>query len=169
MTFRSCSPFVLLLAAACGGGGGGTAVVQPTAPARLAVDGATIAATANGADLLVRLAALPSPAPALLELAIELPRELTLPVDGRLAAAVSLATLDGDFHGGRFVVLCGDAQNRDAAPLQVGPLFRLRLQPAAPRQPGTYSVRVSNRRAAGIGGEDLPIDAEAITVQVVVQ
>jgi hypothetical protein len=157
------------LGAACGGGGGGGGAAPVGDATRLAADAAEIAPAALATELLVRLARSPAVAPTLLELAVVLPPQLVLPAGARLQAAAPLANLDGDVVGNRFVVLCGDAQNEAAAPLAVGPLFRLRLQAASPRQPGEYTVRLESVRAASRTGEALPVDPAPVDVRVTVR
>ncbi len=159
-----------LVLTACGGGGGGGPAVQPSTTLRLGVADAEIGTGANEAELVVRLATVPTVAPTLLEVAIELPSALVLPATGRLAAATGLTNLDGDFVGNRFVVLCGDAQNANATSLQPGDLFRLRVQPASPRVPGTYTVRFLNLRGASRDGTaTVDADTTPITATVVVR
>ncbi len=160
---------LLALAASCGGGGG-SVVVTPAGPtASLAAADVEIGPAVAAADVTVRLASSPELAPSLLQVAVALPPQLVLPANDRLQAAVPLATLDGGVVGDRFVVLCGDAHNPGAAPLALGPLFRLRLQPASPRQPGTYTVRFENVRAATRTGEAVPVDPAPVTATVVVR
>jgi len=158
----------LLLLAACGGGGGGTPVL-PSEPTRLLASDLDLGPAVTQGDLLVRLSTVPEPAPVLLQVAIELPPQLTLPVSDRLLAARPLPTLDGDFVGGRFVVVCGDAQNENAAPLLTGDLFRLRLQPTSPRQPGTYTVRLQQVRAASRSGEEVAAEPSVVSATVVIR
>ena len=177
----------LALAACGGGGGGGEPTVQPAAPLRLAVDDAEIGAGTDQGEILVRLVSIvdgrtglaeaerqqplvPSVAPTLLEVAVELPSALALPASDRLVPATAVANLDGDFVGSLFVVLCGDAQNDNAAALQPGALFRLRVQPALPRQPGTYTVRFVDLRGASRDGlGNVQADAGPFTATVVVR
>jgi len=167
---RSPSLLVLLVVAACGGGGGGTAPTPPSSgPARLGANAIEIPAAASSAEVQVQLTVDSTPAPVLLELAVELPSGLTLPASDRLAASTALVTLDGDFVNQRFVVLCGDAQNKTAAPLASGPLFRLRVVPSTPRVPGTYTLRLLPRRAATQDGEAVAFDSTPTTVDVIVR
>ena len=145
-------------------------VDPPTSPppARLTAVDLEIPAAATGAELEVRLAAVPRPA-ALLAIEIELPNGLSLPPSDRLVPSTPLVTLDGDWQNQRFVVLCGDAQNVAAAPLPIGPLFRLRLLANTPRTPGTYPVRLLARRASTSGGENVTVDTSPTTVNVIVR
>jgi hypothetical protein len=160
---------MMLSLAACGGGGGGGGQVVPVAPTRLLASDLDLGPSVAQGDLVVRLTAAPDPAPVLLQVAIELPPQLTLPANDRLVAVAPLSDLDGDFTGGRFVVLCGDAKNQNAPPLAVGDLFRLRLQPSLPRQPGTYTVRLRQVRAASRAGEELATETEPVTATVIVR
>jgi hypothetical protein len=48
-------------------------------------------------------------------------------------------------------------------------LFRLRLLPAAPRVPGTYTVRLHHLRASSRAGEALAVDPNPAIVTVVVR
>lgn len=161
---------VLMALTACGGGAGGGSVSPPTtAPTSLASSAIEIGPTAASAELAVQLVASPAPGTALLQVAVELPPQLTLPVDDRLIAARPLTTLDGDFVDGRFVVLCGDAETPGAAPLTPGPLFRLLLQPSQPRQPGTYTVTLRALRAASAAGDALAAATEPVAVRVTVR
>ena len=155
-------------AAACGGSSGGT--VTPSAqPARLTAAAVEIPANAQTAPLLVSLAGEAQPGPALVEVAVELPPQLTLPADDRLQPARPLVTLDGDFVGNRFVVLCGDGENLAAAALADGPLFRLRLQATSPRQPGDYTVTLRNLRAATAAGDEVEAVGAALVVPVTIR
>jgi hypothetical protein len=163
----------LLPVAACGGGGGSAPASVPGATAaRLAAAAVEIGPAANAhGELEVRLEAVPSDGPCLLELAVDLPPAVTVPATDRLAPATPapLPTLDGDFVGAAFHVLCGDAANAAAAPLAVGPLFRLRLVAATPRQPGTHRVRLRPLRAATAPGAAAPFDVAPLDVDVVVR
>lgn len=154
--------------AACGGGGGGSGV-GVAAPARLVVDAVDIAAGVTAADLVVRLDGTPEPQPALLEVAVELPPQLTLAANDRLVASRAVATLDGDWVGNRFVILCGDAQNASAAPLAPGALFRLRLVPTLPRQPGTWTVTLHDLRTAANDGTVAPAAGAPVTVAATIR
>lgn len=162
---------VLCFAVACSGGGGGVSLPTPPAAgeARLAADGLEIGPGSTGADLVVSLARAPSSGATLLQVDVELPPQLGLPTSDRLQAARPLATLDGDFTNGRFRVVCGDAQNAAAPPLAVGPLFRLRLVPSSPRQPGTFTLRLNGLRASAADGNAVPVDANPTVVEVVVR
>lgn len=166
---------VLLLSiglAACGGGGGGGggAPGEPIATtARLDAASAELAPNATVTEIVVRLAGAPAAAPCLLELAVELPPALTLPPTERLAAIAPLATLDGDFVGERFVVLCGDAVNRDATALAIGPLFRLRVSASTPRLVGTHSLQLRPLRAATRDGAEVPVETAPTRVDVLVR
>jgi hypothetical protein len=161
---------LVVLLAACGGGGGGGPPVQPASPLRIAVDDVEIGTAAGQVELTVQLIGRPTVAATLLEVAVELPAALSLPANNRLAAAAAISNLDGDFVGGRFVVLCGDAQNANAAALVEGPLFRLRVQPTSPRQPGSYPVRFVNLRGASRDGrDDVATDSSPITATVVIR
>lgn len=158
---------VLLLSAACGGGGGG-AVVPVTNNARLSAADLDVPSGASVVDLVVSLAAVPSPAPALLQVGITLPSALQVAPSNRLTQAQTMSDLDGDFVGEQFVVVCGDAHAAAAAPLQQGPLFHLRLTTTSPRQPGTYAIELRSLRAATAAGDQVTADSSAVTVQAVV-
>lgn len=137
---------------------------------RIAAEAIEIGPGQSQGELLVRLVGTPAQGPALLEVAVELPSGLVLPAANRLAAATALPTLDGDFVANRYVVLCGDAENSDAAILQPGDLFRLRVQPASPRTAGSYTVRfVSLRGASRNGIDDVLVDSAPLTTTVVVR
>lgn len=164
----TCRVLVLLLLSACGGGGGGPPV-QPTEPTRLLASDLELGPTVTQGDLVVRLSTAPEPAPVLLQVAIELPPQLTLPTNERLLAARPLPTLEGDFRGGRFVVMCGDAANENAASLLPGDLFRLRLQPTLPRQPGIYTVRLQQVRAASRDGVEVAAEPTVVAATVIVR
>ncbi len=170
MPLRSLVLVPLLLASACGGGGGASETPAPIgSETRLSADTLEIGAAVVSVDLLVQLIDTPAVAPTLLQVAVELPPQLTLPPNDRLQAAQALATLDGDFVDGRFLVMCGDAQNAAGSTLGRGPLFRVRLQPASPRVPGTYTVRLHHLRASSRDGEALAVDANPAVVTVVVR
>src|SRR5689334_7810679 len=169
MRRRSLFPLVLALAA-CGGGGGATVSQHATAEARLAAANVEIGPAATGVDLEVTLASVPAQPPVLLQVAVELPAGLALPETNRLHAIAPLPDLDGDFAGNRFVVVAGDAHNVAPAPLAVGPLFRLRVVPATPRVPGTYTVHFTELRAASRDGEaPVPVTTVPTSVDVVVR
>ena len=172
---RSVTPILLTLSfVACGGGGGGGGGGEPPTPP--ATPTAVIAATAvvmapsqTIADLTVSLLQSPTSAPVLLEAHVDLPPQLTLPIASRLAAAVPLANLDGDFVQDSFVILCGDNANPNAQQLPVGPLFHLRISPSEPRLPGTYTVTLHSLLAATSEGEAVPLASESIAVTVSIQ
>lgn len=127
-----------------------------------------IGAAVTVADITVVLAKRPEPAPALLEAHIELPPELSLPTQDRLAPATPLVTLDGNFVDNLFVVMCGDATNQNAVILPNGELFRLRVTPTLPRQPGSYSITFRNLRAATSDGNNVPLESETVAVAVTI-
>ncbi len=161
---------LLATLAACGGGGGGGSTPQLSGPARVVAGPAEIPLGAASVDVLVELANVPSPPPALLQLAVEVPAGLALSPTNRLQAATDLVTLDGDFVGDRFVVVCGDARNAAAALLKVGPLFRLRVTPATPRVPGTHQLRLKELIAASRDGQTpLAVETTPAFVDVVVR
>ncbi|HEX5051440.1 MAG TPA: hypothetical protein VFZ65_06680 [Planctomycetota bacterium] len=159
----------LLLVPACGGSSGGGATPPAAAPARLTAADLDLGPATTSADLVVGLATTTEPAPVLLQFAVELPSALSVAPTDRLQAAVPLATLDGDFKDGRFVVLCGDGQNANASALQVGPLLRLRLVTATPRQPGTYTILLRDLRAATNDGGASAATTEPTSVQVTIR
>lgn len=163
---RAClSATILLTFVACGGSGGGT-VAPATVPVRLQADALDLGATVHAADLVVRLASDTTETPVLVQASIELPSALALPPTDRLQAIAALPTLDGEALSGRFLVVCGDTQNVVAAPLPRGPLFRLRLVAATPRQHGTFEVRITELRAAAADGTRLPVEAAPTVVPV---
>ncbi len=164
-------PALLLLVLAACGGGGGTVATLPVADAtRLAADSVEIAANATETDLVVQLAQLPSTAPSLLQVALELPPQLTLAAANRLQGLASVPTRDGDFVGDRFLIVCGDARNADAATLVAGPLFRVRIATTNPRTPGSYSLRLTDLRAASRDGNgQVPLTTTPVECTVVVR
>ncbi len=156
---------LLLLVPACGGSGGGT-VTQVSVPVSLQADALDLGPATSEAELVVRLAGDVAETPVLLQVEVELPPALLLAATNRLLPAASLVTLDGEVHEGRLRVICGDAQNPTAAPLAKGPLFRVRLVAATPRQPGTYAVRLSGLLAATAAGTRVAVATEATVVTV---
>tara|TARA_R110002072_G_scaffold100429_2_gene221106 strand:- start:38024 stop:38515 length:492 start_codon:yes stop_codon:yes gene_type:complete len=155
---------------ACGGGGGGGATVPPGASAaNLQLQPVTILAGQTIADLTVSLERRSEPGPALLQGMLSLPPELSLPATERLAPATPMVTLDGNFVGSEFAVLCGDASNQVAEPLPEGDLFRLRLMPTPPRRPGSYTVTFHDVRAATSAGGNVPLAVTTLTATVVIQ
>jgi hypothetical protein len=161
--FRVCWLAAISALLGCGGSGGGSRVVDPPqlAAARLAAADLTLGPAPAEGELVVRLASAPD-APSLLQVAIELPPELTLAPTDRLRAIAPVRDLDGDFVDGRFVVLCGDGQDQNAPALAPGDLFRVRLVPTLPRTPGTYAVRLVAARAATASGQPVPIGDPAV-------
>jgi hypothetical protein len=158
------------LPASCGGGGGGSATTPVAADARLAAESIEIGAGAAFADVTVTLASAPAEGTTLLQVDVVLPPQLTLPASERLQPARPLVTLDGDAVDGTFRVICGDASNgATAANLALGPLFRLRIAPALPRQPGTWRVDLRNLRASTRGGAAVPVDTNPTIVDVTVR
>ncbi|MBM4063004.1 MAG: hypothetical protein FJ265_18200 [Planctomycetes bacterium] len=155
-----------LCLAACGGGGGGGSAVA--VPMRLAASPLDLGPATTAADLEVALADRGSAAPVLLEVAVELPAALAFATEP-LVALQPAPTLDGGTVAGRYVVVCGDARNKAAQPLQQGPLFRLRLVTASPRQPGTHRITLRNLRAAQQDGSPAPVEATPTAVDVVVR
>lgn len=171
MLLRTAVACLLLLPAACGGGGGGGgAAPRLSGPARLAASPVEIPVGAQFVDVLVELAAAPTPLPVLLQVGVDLPTGLALPPTNRLHAATALSTLDGDFVDNQFVILCGDARNADAEPLLPGPLFRLRVTPSVPRTPGVYTLRLQDLRAASPDGKTpIAVETTPTTVEVAVR
>jgi hypothetical protein len=164
-----CAAGLLLAFAACGGGGGGK-TPNLSGPTRLTASPVEIPAAASSVDVLVELAQASSPPPTLLQVAVEVPSGLALATVDRLQAATQLATLDGDFVDDRFVVVCGDAQNAEGSPLPVGPLFRLRIAPASPRVPGTYTLQLKELLAASRDGQTpIAVETTPASVDVVVR
>lgn len=156
---------LLLLVPACGGGGGGT-VVPATVPVRLTAAPLDLGPATSEVELVVQIDAATTESPVLLQLAIELPPALAFAASDRLLPSANAATLDGELQGNRLVVLCGDAQNPVANVLAKGPLFRVRLVTATPRQVGTHEVRLIELRAAAADGSRLPTDAAPTIVPV---
>ncbi|MBL8754182.1 MAG: hypothetical protein JNK15_12850, partial [Planctomycetes bacterium] len=149
---------------------GGAAPPAPVGTeTRLQAAPQTIGPAVTTVELVVDLASVPAAEPTLLQVAVELPPQLTFAASNRLLPARTLATLDGDFVDARFVVMCGDAQNVPAAALGLGPLFKLRLQPTSPRVPGTWQVRLHHLRASTRDGQPVAVDPNPAVVDVVVQ
>lgn len=166
---RCAVPFaVLSVLAACGGGGGGGGA-PATTPTRLSAAALDLGPATTEAELAVQLAATPAQPPVLLEVAVELPAGLTLASGNPLVATQSTPTLDGGTVGGRYVVVCGDAKNKAATPLQPGPLFRVRVQTTTPRQTGTYSITLRNLRASNSDGSAAAVDPNPTIVSVTVR
>ena len=128
----------------------------------------TIGAGASGANLTVSLTPAGDAEPALIEAHVELPEELRLAPNAPLSAVAPIP-LDGDYTADRFVVLCGDSSNVVASPLPAGPLFRLRVEPATPRTPGTYTVTLHDLRGATSAGAAVSFEPSTLTVQVTVE
>lgn len=158
---------VLVLAGACGGGGGGgspplsTAVRLTAAPLALGTGTSTAQldlALANSND-----------APVLVQFALVLPTALAVAPTDALVPGQVLPTLDGAQKGGRYLVVCGDAQNRTATPLRSGPLLGVRLVATSPRQPGTYTVLVQDLLAARSDGSAAAAATEPLAVRVTVE
>lgn len=156
----------LFLLAACGGGGGGSGA-PIGAPTRLLAAAVELAPGATAAELTVTLAEA-ADAPTLLTVAVELPPALTIAASP-LVAAQSVPTLDGNLHDGRFVVVCGDARNKVAQPLQPGPLFRLRVVTTTPRQTGAHTITLRNLNAARSDGSAANVDPNPTTATVTVR
>jgi hypothetical protein len=162
-------PLALLLLTACGGGGGSGPVAPLNTPLRLEADALDFAPAATTADLTVRLAGEPAQAPVVLQVAVELPPAMTLASGAKLTPARQLATLDGDIVDGRFLIVCGDAENVVAAPLGKGPLFRLRLATSTPRQPGTFAIRLVGLRASAAGGDVVTSETQPLSIPVTIR
>lgn len=164
--------FAVALLPACGGGSG--AVVAPVA-AEVVLHAADVEMppAADEANVVVELGgAAVTPAPTLLELAVELPPALRLAggaAAGALARLQAQPTLEGELADGRLRVVCGDAQNRIAAPLAKGPLFAVRIAATAPRAVGTHSIVVRDVRAAASDGAGVPCAATPLTVRVTIR
>lgn len=157
---------------ACGGGGGGGDVAPVATTANVQLTPVTIGPGQAIVDLTVSLVQRPEPGPALLQGTLILPPELRLPANERLAPATPVVTLDGDFttlSTNAFTVLCGDATNKDAQPLPVGPLFHIRLMPSEPRQLGTYTVTLENIRASTSAGNSVQVALASLTAVVTIQ
>jgi hypothetical protein len=159
----------LLLLAACGGGGGGDAAPPATQPMRLTATALDLGPATSSAELVVSLPDTPTGSPVLLQVAIELPPALVLAAGAPLQAATNLVHLEGEWHDGRYLVLCGDAQNRIAAPLPTGALFRLRLAAATPRQVGQHEIRLLDLRATDSVGTRLPVATDPLLIPVTVR
>jgi hypothetical protein len=158
------APLFLLIAC---GGGGGSSTSPVGAPTRLAASAVELAPGATAAELTVTLAEV-TDAPTLLTVAFELPPALTIAASP-LTAAQPVPTLDGNLHDGRFVVVCGDARNKVAQPLQPGPLFRLRLATTSPRLLGTHTITLRNLTAARSDGSAANVEPNPTTVTVTVR
>ena len=157
----------LLLFSACGGGGGGGPTV--TAAVRLAAVDIDLAASTTSAELAVSLVHQSTTAPAMLQVAIELPPALTVALGDPLSAAQPLITLKGELRNGRYLVVLGDDRNRDALPLANGPLFRLRLATTTPRQVGTFQITLRDLLAAQSGGAPADFDVNPATATVTIR
>lgn len=157
---------LLLLLSACGGGGSSPSTVST--PIRLSAVALELAPATTSAELVVQLSEAPAPAPVLIEVDLELPDGLVLTADP-LQAAQPAPTLDGGLVDGRYRVVCGDARNKTALPLQVGPLFRVRVTTATPRRTGTFSITLRNLRAAQSNGEAVAVDPNPTVVSVTVR
>lgn len=158
----------LVLLPACGGGSSGPVAPVGT-PLRLEADALDLGPATTTAELTVRLAGEPQLSPVALQVAVELPPALLLAAGSKLVPATPLATLDGDVIDGRFLIVCGDAQNVVAAQLAKGPLFRVRLATSTPRQTGTFQVQLTGLRASTAGGEPVAVEATPTVVQVVIR
>lgn len=162
-----------LFLTACGGGGGGGGGGPTPGPVgtsvRLTAAPVEIPVGATERELVVAIGEQAQLGAALLQVDVELPPQLSLPPKQRLRQIVPVATLDGDFVGQSFRVLCGDAANVNPQLLQATELFALRLQPSAPRQPGTYTVRLTSVRAASADGARVESDPNPVEVTVVVR
>lgn len=161
-----CHHSFLLLLAACGGGGGGGVVTPVTAPLALTAAPLDLGPATSEVELVVQLATDGGQAPVLLQVAIELPPALTLASGTRLLPARNLPTLDRELTSNQLLVVCGDAQNADAGPLAEGPLFRVRLVAATPRQVGTHAVRLTGLLASAADGSRLTVATEPAVVAV---
>jgi hypothetical protein len=165
---RSLALGAVLLAAACGGGGGGggsppvsTAVRLSAAPVALGTGTAT-------AQLDLVLAA-NADAPTLVQFALVLPSAVAVAPNDALLPSQALPTLDGALKDGRYLVVCGDAQNRSAEPLRAGPLVGVRLVATSPRRPGTYTVLVQDLLAARSDGSPAVAATAPLAVRVTVE
>jgi hypothetical protein len=168
----SCSQLVCLVLVACGGGGGDSPTPPVAANASLQVAPVELLASETSKDLVVSLSQAEGTAPALMQMDIELPPELTLPSSNRLTAATPLVTLEGNYannNNNTFAVLCGDASNRNAQALPNGALFRLRLVAASPRSTGSFIVTIKNVRAATSAGESVALANQTLTAAVTIR
>lgn len=171
----SWSQLVCLALVACGGGGGGDSPTSPVvANASLQVGPVELLAGEASKELIVSLSQAEGSAPALMQMDIELPPELTLPSSNRLTAATPLVTLEGNYannnnNNNTFAVLCGDASNRTAQALPNGALFRLRLVAASPRTKGSFVVTIKNVRAATSAGESVALASQTLTATVTIR
>jgi len=156
----------LLLLAACGGGGGGGATINTST--RLSGIDVEFGPTTTTADLVVSLTNLPSPAPVLLQVVIELPAALAIAPTDPLQAVQAIPTLRGARTGGRYIVVCGDDHNPEGVPLQNGDLFRLRLVTTTPRQVGTHAITLSQLLVAQNNGIQAVADSNPTAVTAIV-
>jgi len=156
-----------LLLAACSGGGGGPAAAA--APLRLAANAVVLAGSATTGELVVMLPLGSGGQVSLLEVSFELPPALTVAGLEPLQPLQPMPTLDGNLTGGRYRVVCGDAQNQVAAGLASGPLFRLRLLATNPRQVGSHTVRMLVASAARSEGARIAVDPNPTVVSVTLQ
>jgi hypothetical protein len=117
----------------------------------------------------VHFAQPPATAPALLQVAIELPPALTIAPGASLQPGQPLATLRGETVNGRYLVVCGDDRNREALPLQNGLLFSLRLATATPRQLGTFAITLRDLLAAKSDSSNADGDVNPVIATVTVR
>lgn len=158
----------LLLLPACGGGGGGSSTPPANEPIRLSAAAVEFGPATTTAELTVSLDAVGPVAPALAKVDIELPAGVMLATEP-LAAAQPLLTWNGAMVDGLYRVVCGDDRNQNPALLQPGPLFRLRLTTAVPRQVGSYTITLRGLQVARANGDDANTDPNPTTVSVTVR
>lgn len=151
-------PYVLAGCSGGGGGGGGVAT-----PARLMTTGVEFGPASTAADLVISLQDLPTPAPVLLQVTIDLPAAVAVASNAPLAAVQATPTLRGAMHAGGYRVVCGDDRNPAGQPLQNGELFRVRLVTTQPRQNGQFEIVLRDLKAALGDGTPAAIDTNPIT------
>jgi hypothetical protein len=153
---------------ACGGGGGGGPKPPANVEARLDAPSLDLGPATTAAELAVALA-FGGAAPSLLEVAVELPPALVVAEGEPLLAAQPVHTLRGGSHDNHYRIVCGDAATRDGAPLAAGPLFRLRLATATPRQVGTFELVLRDLRAVASDGSAVAAATQPRVVTVTVR
>lgn len=158
----------LLVIPACGGGGGGGSTPPATEPIRLSAAAVEFGPATTTAELTVSLDSIGAVAPALAKVDIELPAGVVLAAEP-LVAAQPLLAWTGAMVDGRYRVVCGDDRNANAVLLQPGPLFRLRLTTAVPRQAGSFTITLRGLQVARANGDDATTDPNPTTVSVTVR
>ena len=171
---------IALLAVSCGGSGGGGAVPPPPPPPppppvatelNLAISDVVLASGANSGGLVVSLGDFaPELKPALLQFDLQItPPIVKISTTNPLTAIQALETLDGDFPGDTFRVVCGYGESVQSQILPSGDLFRIELQTQIPRVVGAGTVTVSNLRVVDNDGNAVPLATNPVTATITVQ